>query len=209
MALEDFWRMIRLAIRTLNRGVVDDAPRFEQNELSSHLSRAQAFWYSPKIVKDYQPSDFGFLAPEERLRLDDAATQFKHIVNTKTDYTETTEEGRQDAQDALLTIINLFEFDRFNDPVAFEIGKRIEQQIVSKLPIGVDHVRYRAGLDHSGEPALWVTVYLDVSPDSDEQTTWEIADECRPIVEEAAGEVSPDRFPYVTFRSIHEVVEVQ
>ena len=66
--------------------------------------------------------------------------------------------------------MEFLEFDRYADAEAYRLGKLIERELRPRWPVELAQLRFNTGLDHSGDPALWVWAYLteDVLADSSE-----------------------------------------
>ena len=68
-------------------------------------------------------------------------------------------------------------------------------------------LRFYAGDDSAGEPAIWVWAFLSDEATATDDLLVETGRRVRPILRAAARAAAPDRYPYILFRGISERVE--
>ncbi len=199
MALDEFWRDIRRAGRQTGPSTISGPSGDRQMYLD--------LWLTPAVVGSFREDDFSFLPAEERAELTAAVTHFRQVAGRVAAGRPATPGEVEQGKAALLGIVRLLDFDRYQDAESFRLGKKVEHRLRDReWPPLLDHLRFESGSDHAGFPALWVWAYLSAAAsDSDEQVK-RSAGLLRPILREAAREVAPERFPYVSFRSVSDPV---
>lgn len=229
MALAEFWNNV-WERNPLARGNLQapDVPRVTAAE----LKKVDAAWMlgrehwnggSPKswtdvaAVAGYDPADFDFLPDADRERLTALVAEY-HAAATELASADRTRapiplsesrrgELRGQAGDALQQIILLLEQDRYRDPDALRFGKLVEQQFRGHLPDGVAELRFLAGEDSAGEPAIWVWAFLSDEATATDELLVKTGRMVRPILRAAARTAAPNHYPYILFRGISERVE--
>lgn len=104
-------------------------------------------------------------------------------------------------------IIAMLEFDRYGDADAYRLGKQIEREIESYRPAELAELRFRTGPDHSGDPGLWIWSYLTGAAEESDERFLEYARKLDDMLDPIAREIAPDRWPYLSFRSLAEQAE--
>ncbi len=104
-------------------------------------------------------------------------------------------------------IVRRLEFDRYENAEAFRLGKLLERKIAPWRPPELAELRFRTGLDHTGDPGLWFWAYLSDEVSETDEDFLEAARRLRGPLEDVAREVAPDRFPFLSFRSLKEQSE--
>ena len=194
MALEEFWKDVRRASRLV-------APRVAPEV----LQRDTSLWRTPKSVSAFDKRDFAFLPPDEPARLANAVEQFRRVINSTIQAGSEIAHTQQDrARVALDTIVNVLDFRRFADPVAFRVGKQIEAAIAPDRPERLAELRFATGRDHDGDPVLWVTA---IFAEDDEEEFLRLVDQTRPLLQDAAREAEPDLWPHLSFTTVSEEQE--
>ena len=104
--------------------------------------------------------------------------------------------------------VQALEFDHYGDDEAFRLGKLIEQDIEHDRPPELAELRFVTGLDHTGDPGLWIWVFLSDDVSKTDKAFLKAArrlDEyLNPIASEISRRFVPDRFPYLSFRPLAE-----
>jgi hypothetical protein len=104
-------------------------------------------------------------------------------------------------------IVQSLGFDRYGDAEAFRLGKLIERGIAPRRPSELAELRFNTGLDHSGDPALWIWAFLSDEVSETDARFLETAQTLQGLLHSAARRVAPDRWPYISFRSMAEQLE--
>ncbi len=202
MALDKFWLNVRTAARMIRPpAVVADSPRIPAEVIAKRLASAD-LWLAPVAVRDYDENDFQFLSQEERNRLSDAVSRFKLVAGSVNPRGPATTEQVEKARPAFQQIVELLEFDRFGDAEAFRIGKTIEKRLEPVRPDRLVELRFETGLDSTGDPALWVWVFVSETGKHDKNVFFEGVDQIEPILKELSYEEAPEGRAYLRFRSI-------
>jgi len=74
-------------------------------------------------------------------------------------------------------------------------------------PRELAELRFGTGLDHTGDPAIWIWAFLQDDTWDDEQFLAS-ARQMDELLDPAARRVAPDRWPYLSFRSLAEDAEI-
>jgi hypothetical protein len=101
----------------------------------------------------------------------------------------------------------MLEFGRYGDAEALRLGKLIEREIEPYRPPELAELRFQSGPDHSGDPAIWIWVFLSAEVSEDDERFLKTAQQVREWLDPVAREVCGDRWPYLSFRSIAEESE--
>jgi hypothetical protein len=207
MALRDFWINVRTASRLPAPEVIADSPSFDAASIEQSL-RGATSWLSTRAVAGFNPDDFDFLPDAECTKLTDLVAAFRQVASEVKPTAPATDDQVARALPPFRDIVQMLEFDRYGDAEAYRLGKQIERAIESYRPKEIAELRFNTGDDHSGDPALWIWVILtDESSETDEMFL-QNARRLRGLLADVAREVAPDRFPYLSFWSLAEQVEV-
>jgi hypothetical protein len=202
VSLRDFWISVRIGAGLGSPRAVVDSATLDANQIESILRRAD-LWLTPKVVADFDEADFGFLSPEERNRLSQHVARFRAVASTVPGDEPAPNEQVREALPELLGILDIIRPDKYGDPDAMVLGKRLEQQVHESLPAWVRDLRVETGHDASGDPALWVWVEVEDAAMTDEGFTRRIR-QVKTLLENALRTISPDRWHYVRFRTVSE-----
>ena len=208
MALLDFWISVRTASRLMMPlGVVADTPRFDPASFEAQLRKAR-HWLSLSAVAGFDAAEFDFLPEVDRTKLAKLVADFRQVASTVGPKAPVTEKAVEQAAPLFRDIVQILGFDRYEDAEAYRLGKQIEGEIEGDRPAELEELRFKTGLDQTGDPAVWVLAILkDVASESDDQFL-ENAHQLRPLLKAAARKVAPDRWPYLSFRSLAEQLEL-
>jgi hypothetical protein len=183
--------------------VTVDATKLDARAIERNLQGA-TLWLTPRVVADFNEADFDFLPDAERARLAELVTKFRKIASEVKPTAPATDDQVAQALPLFRDIVGMLEFDRYGDAEAYRLGKQIEQAIESYRPKELAELRFNTGPDHSGDSAIWIWAFLtDAAAESDERFL-EIAQQLRGMLDSVARTVAPDRWPYLSFRSLAE-----
>jgi hypothetical protein len=186
--------------------VVVDSPRLDVSRIEDML-RSTDPWLTPEVVAGFDEKDFSFLPDDERGRLARLVADFRAVAETVRPTGPAPRDAVERALPLFRDIVQSLEFDRYGDAEAFRLGKLIEREIAPHRPSELAELRFNTGLDHSGDPALWIWAFLsDEASDTDEHFL-EAAQTLRDLLRSTARRVAPDRWPYISFRSLAEQLE--
>jgi hypothetical protein len=207
MSLEQFWTNVRIGARLTAPEVIADAPTLDEAAIESAL-RKETHWLTPETVEGFQESDFPFLSNDERERLAKAVEGFEKATATMSPTAAPSAHELELALPHFREIVKILEFNRYGDAEAYRLGKQIEKKL-QPLQLGdIAELRFNTGLDHSGDPALWIWVFLTEEISSKDADFLKSASRLREIVQPIAQRASPDRWPYLSFLPIREPAEV-
>jgi hypothetical protein len=206
MALRDFWMSVRMGASSIAPQVTVDAPKLDSSFIERALQGA-TLWLTPRAVAGFNEADFDFLPDPEQARLAQLVTAFRKIASQINPTAPPTDDQVAQALPLFRDIVGMLEFDRFGDAEAYRLGKQIEQAIEPYRPKELAELRFNTGTDHSGDPAIWIWAFLtDAAAESDERFL-ENAQQLRGMLDPVARTVAPDRWPYLSFRSLAEQAE--
>lgn len=104
-------------------------------------------------------------------------------------------------------IILFLEADHFLTADAFRAGKQIEARLRMKgWPDELSELKFHSGMDHSGDPGLWIWVFLKDTVLSSDEAFKTSTRRIRTLLREIAKDVTSERFPYISFRTVSERV---
>lgn len=202
MALEEFWNSVR-AGRSLMFARTTKVPAAS----SAPTQRVRTtLWMSRNSVAGFAPDDFSFLSDRDRERLTRSVSGFLDAISNLTPSVPASQRQVARAEPPFLEIVKLLEFTRYEDVDAFRIGKSIEAEVQGSRPAWLSALKFKTGLDSTGDPALWIWAYLAddaiEGPDANRNEA-----EVRDLLDAAARSAAPDRWPYIRFRSASEMQE--
>ena len=206
MALRDFWIHVRTAAGLFTpRGIVD-SPRLDAEAIEGSL-RGSTQWLTPHTVDGFDEEDFSFLPDTERARLARLVAEFREVASTVSPMAPAPDAAVERALPLLREIVQALEFDRYGDAEALRLGKRIEQAIRPYRPQELPELRFHTGPDHSGDPALWIWAFLSAGVSEDDEQFLKAAQALRDLLDTVARREAPERWPYISFRSLTEQSE--
>jgi hypothetical protein len=100
------------------------------------------------------------------------------------------------------------EFNRYEDPEAYRLGKQIEREIKPQWPPELAEIQFKTALDHTGDPGIWIRAWLTEEASATDDQFLENAKELRHWLDPIARDVAPDRWPYLSFWSIADEAEL-
>lgn len=206
MSLHDFWTGVWIAA-----DAIMGSPGSDPDDIGRTLFGPGDIGYKIRTaISGFDEGDFAFLPQEERDRLKECVTEILDVLKT-TGRRAPTGNPLSKVFTSLGKIIELFNFERYADPEALRLGKLIEQELEDddEQPPGLAELRFRSGLDHAGEPGLWIRAYLDDRACESDESFLATAGPLREYLRSVARRiVGPDRFPYLSFRSFAEEAEM-
>ena len=217
MALEEFWESVW--VRNPYWGTAQSPPDFPQvtrEGLDADLTKRQAKWQPRGVLTGYDEKDFDFLEPEEQRQLTELVRGFNEVApqlrwlwgrarnaEDEQELKELTDRARPYLQD----IIFLLKQDRYRGAEALRYGKLVERELGGTLPDGVVELRFSAGGDWTGDPGLFVWVFLSDAATATDKQLAETVNRVSPVLSATVRRVAPDHFPYISFRGVSERIE--
>jgi hypothetical protein len=206
MALREFWITVRTAAGLVAPRAIVDSPTLDPDTIVRHL-RGERRWLTPRSVAGFDEADFGFLAEAERKRLTQLVKEFRAIASSLDPKVPGSKDAIARAEPLFRDIVEILAFDRYGDHEAYSLGKQIEQTLAADPPRELAELRFNTGLDHSGDPAIWIWVFLTDEAALSDERFLETAQRLRDLIDPVARSVVPDRWPYLSFRSLAERAE--
>ena len=195
MPLRDFWFGVRDAVGYPSPPTIIDALPLDPAAVERSLREGMS-WLSRETVAGFDLEELGFLPGPKRDRLAELVGEFRAVASTA--------EAVNRAWPPLLGIATILEFDRFGDPEAFRLGTLIEREIEPDRTLELAELRFQAGLDHSGDPALWIWAIIAAEASDTDARFLEATERAEDWLEPAARRLAGDRWPYLYFRSFSD-----
>ncbi len=206
MSVHDFWVSVRTGARLFPPQVIVDTSRLDAGAIERTLQRATP-WLTRGSVAGFNETDYHFLPDAEREKLGQLVSAFQKIASGVNPTAPATNDQVAQAHPLFRDIVGMLEFDRYEDAEAFQLGKEIEREIQTYRPRELAKLRFRTGLDHTGDPAIWIWAFLQDDAWDDERFLAS-ARQIDELLDPAARRVAPDRWPYLSFRSLAEEAEI-
>lgn len=206
MSLHDFWTNVRMGARLIVPQAFVDAPPLNADDLTARL-RSATLWLTPQAVDGFDAADFTFLPATERTELSKWVKEFQDTAAAVNPTAPAPQEVVEKALPLFRNIVQTLEFDRYNDDEAFRLGKLIEQEISRYRPPELADFRFKTGRDHTGDPGLWIWVFLSDEASKTDDEFLETVRRLRGLLDPVARRVAPDRWPYLSFRALAEQSE--
>jgi hypothetical protein len=206
-AVRLFWSTVRRDIGYRSVLAVADRPRFTAQAILEKLTENKRWLYNPQFETNWERG-FDFLDPDEHRRLKEAVEKVRAVVSEIAPGGEASAQQRDRARPDFAVIVGLMAFDRFGDADAFYLGKMIERRLEHKPP-HLDHLRFETGADSTGDPALWVWVFVSDSGEYDEARFLEMSNVIEDLLQPIVHDVARNRWPFLRFRSTLDQPEVE
>ena len=186
----------------LRPGAAVDSPRLDSERIEEIMDGSD-HWLMYASVKGYEPEDFDFLEASEKEQLAIGVEQFRDVSVKARNGGVVNEDERSRAKSGFRRILEVVRPDKYADIDAFVLGKKIENQVRDEMPDWVRELVFETGYDASGAQALWI--WVEVEDDVARRVAFH--DEfllVREALVRAAGQICPDRWPYIRMRTVSE-----
>ena len=203
MSLEDFWGNVRSGCLRFSSSFDLDRPSLKREEILDKL-RENDFWFRKQSVAGFNKGDFEFLDGATQTELSERVDEFKKLVPNAPTKTPATEADKEKAMGVFADIIETLEFGRFGNAEGLRLGKLIEKELDPCPPEGVAELRFEAGSDHSGDPAVWIWVFVDRENSKTDDLFLAKTQEVREIIGPIARRIGGERWPYYRMLSIED-----
>ena len=205
MALQEFWNNVRIGARMIAPQVVADSPQLDRDFIERKL-RAATLWLTPARSRD-STRRISRSSPRKRVRVWPNLSR-NSALSAKLGPTDPApREVVESALPLFLEILQMLDFGRYGDAEAYRLGKQIEQKLQPEWPKEIAELRFKTGLDHTGDPGLWIWVFLTEEVSKNDDDFLKAAQRLRAVLDPIARRVDPDRWPYLSFRPITEPAE--
>jgi hypothetical protein len=206
--VRNFWREVNQEIGFAWSEAIADRPRLTTQDIEKQLSTSKRWLWSSVFVS-FHDNDFQFLSLPELKFLTDAVQRVRAVASEIDSEGVATADQLNRARADFVKIVNLMEFDRFDDGDAYFLGKTIERRLANKWPLPLDHLRFRTGQDSTDDPALWVWAFVAETGEYEEARFLERTDVIEEVLEPIAREAAPEGRLYLRFRSTLDLPEAQ
>ncbi len=159
MALHDFWTNVRIGANRYAPEFIAKAPPLDADAIE-HMLRKTTHWVTPRSVAGFDETELAFLSDAERSRLANLVADFRTEVSTVSPIAPVPAGTVERALPLFRDIVRLLEFDRYESAEAFRLGKLFEREIAPWRPPELAELRFHTGLDHTGDPGLWIWAFL-------------------------------------------------
>jgi hypothetical protein len=163
------------------------------------LLRKSTGWLTPRAVRGFNANDFPELSQDARNALEAQVERFSSIAQRAPREGTAPPELVDEAIPVFLKTVEILE-PILDEYAAYHVLKHTE------LSDFVTDFAIKAGLDSSGDPAVWVWV---ITKDAPESEFLKQARQIRPQVQETLQEADIGRWPYIGFRSESEQHELE
>ncbi len=157
MAKSEFLQNLKTARNLFFHRVHTDHPGLDPNTLQAQLARA-AIWLSPSAVRGFDVRDFPELSSDTRSQLKENVERFLRIAKQVPPTKPATNEQVQEAMTAFLKVLEIL------NPYLVT-GSEIKQVRAAlegiEFPKEVLTWEYELGADSTGDPAVWIWVFVD------------------------------------------------
>jgi hypothetical protein len=157
--VQDFWTNVRMGAKLFATQAIVDSPQLDAEAIERML-RGTTHWLSPRAVAGFDEQDFSFLPGTERAKLAKLVADFREVASSVGPTAPAPDHVVEKALPLFRDIVQSLEFHRYGDPEAYRLGKLIEQELQAHRPAELAELRFNTGLDHSGDPALWIWAFL-------------------------------------------------
>lgn len=176
-----------------------EGPPLDPKSVQAQLGRA-AIWLTPSSVRGFNPGDFLELSPEARRELAQNVERFREIASQ---VAPTQPPTAEQTQEAMVCLLRVFELLAPYLPTGGELDqiKHALEQV--QLPEAVLTLDFKLGEDSTGEPAVWVWVFVE--PDAAARKGFDtLAADVPKKVRDALAKAGITRWAYVRFRTASE-----
>ena len=167
--------------------------------LENRIARA-AIWLMPKSVRGFDANDFPKLAPERQHELSEAVREFLAAANEVPVKDLPTPDQIARGSAAFEKIIEILDPYLSMHPEAQRIQEALE---TVEFPYPVANWDYKIGENHVGDPAVWVTIFVDerVNP---ARKLGRFPLELTHEIRHAFSDFKIDRLPYIRMGGVFE-----
>jgi hypothetical protein len=200
MAIWDLIDNLSIASRQLESARFDLGCEAQDSDAIAELASRRQDWLTPQTVNGYDPADFEFLSSEEQRDLRESIESFLAEARERQNTFPPTADRLRNALRAFMQIFHIIRPDKYADPDALRIGKQIEARASSGLPNWIAELKFRTGVDSTGEESIWIRAIVDDEVMEDPSFAVQ-AESARRVLFAAAQRHGGKRWPYISFRS--------
>lgn len=199
VAKQEFLQNLRTARNLFFHRVQTDHPGLDPRSIESQLSGA-AIWLTPSSIKGFDPNDFRELSPERREELKRLIDRFTRVAKQVPPTKPATLEQIRVATDFFLRVVEIL------DPYLSSPGEHEKIREVLKgiqYPPFVLTWDYELAPDSTGDPAVWIRIFVDDEAAKSKDFPGELMKIERKIRTSFAN-AGVHRWPFVRFRAASE-----
>jgi len=199
MAMLDFLQAVRAA---RNAFVHEVNPTDSMNLHDPDIQRSRApIWLASSVVKDFDPADFVELNKDNRQELEATVKRYKKIAeNFDHKRGKISQEQMREAIATFLQLVKIIEHFIENGEEAEELRHLLESL---NYPKGIVTWEFETGFDSTGDPALWIWIFVDEKLARRKDIT-DVTMNVQRQIQEALAKSKIVRWPYVHVRSVAE-----
>jgi hypothetical protein len=199
MSKSEFLRNLQTARNLFFHRVQTDHPGLDPETVEAQLARA-AIWLTPSSVKGFSQNDFPELPSEVRNELNENVARFVNISKQVPSTQPATAEQIHDAMQCFVRILNILET---YFPSGGELRQIRDALEMITFPDAVLTWNFELGADSTGDPAVWVWIFVDSETATSENFT-QLANDIQHRVRESLTTAGVMRWPYIRFRTASE-----
>jgi hypothetical protein len=199
MAKAEFLQNLRTARNLFFHRVQTDHSELDPRSIESQLS-AGTIWLTPSSVKGFDPRDFRELSPERRDELKRLVDRFSRVARQVPPSKSPTREQVQEAAEPLLQVMEILR------PYLISPGEPEKiRDVLKRIPYPpfVLTWDYVIDLDSTGDPGVWIYIFVD----DDAPKAADFHTETNEIprrIRTAFADAGIDYWPYVRIRTASE-----
>lgn len=199
MSKSEFLRNVKTARNLFFHRVQTDHPTLDPRTIEAQLARA-AIWLTPSSVNGFNPRDFLELSETQRDNLKENVRRFVEIAKNVPPTEPATKEQIQEAMQCFQEILSITEAYMPSGAELEDVRDALE---AVAFPDAVLTLDFELGIDSSGDPALWVWVFVDSDVAASAEFT-QIATDIRQLLRDSLTAAGVTRWPYIRFRTASE-----
>lgn len=196
MSRQAFLQNLRTARNIFFHPVGPPSDRADPRDPNTQLARAP-IWLSPASVSGFDPAAFGELAPEDRERLRERVREFLEVAKQGGPDDRPSPEMVEHAIPTFLDIVRILEPYLSADRETQKVGEVIESIDLSP---GVVTWKFEIGNDSTGDPAVWIWLYVDEEVLSRKEIS-RVTTVIEQKIHDALIAAGVERWPYVHVRT--------
>jgi hypothetical protein len=199
MAKHEFLQNLRTARNVFFHRVGPQAAHEDPRDPKAQVARA-LIWLAPSSVSGFDPSEFTELSSDVREQLKDRVQQFLDVAKHVGPDKKPTEDEVQRAMLAFLDVVRLL------DPYlsATEEAQKVREVLEGvDFPPGVVTWEYEIGADATGDPAVWIWLFVDEDVVQRKEVS-RVTTAVREKIRDALAAAGIRRWPYVRVRTAAE-----
>jgi hypothetical protein len=199
MSKSEFLSNLKTARNLFFHRVQTDHPGVDAKSIDGQLARA-AIWLTPSTVKGFDAKDFPELSESARNDLKEKVSRFESIAKQVPATEPATAQQIQQAMPCFIGILSALELYLRSGGELQQVRDALEAVTFPEAVLTWD---FELGTDSTGDPAVWVWVFVDsATAESDDFAS--LASDIEDRIRESLSAANVTRWPYVRFRTASE-----